>query len=393
MTRRFVRATAGSLLAAFLAGCVSSSLPPPAPPAPAGAIPNDEEQRLWARSAEEQARLDASGFRASLPEVETYLEGIVARLRPEALPQGAKFRVRILVDPTLNAFAYPNGVLYIHTALLARAENEAQIAAVLAHETAHATRRHGLLHQRQVRGATGFAATVTVGTFGLGGLLGGVGALAAVSGYSKDHEREADRVGFSHYVDAGYDPRAAVTMFQLLASEAKRRKEKEPFFFGSHPRLAERIASHEALVAALPPERRIAGSLDPEPYATVLRQILPLNADAALRAGDIEGALADVKRGLALDPASGPLRLVEADALRRRNTGDDTARALELYRDLVAARPDLPPAWRGLGLVSQRNNDLPAAAAAFRRYLELAPTATDHELVRSLLRQCDPSAP
>lgn len=393
MRRRADHALAGLALALLLPGCGSAPLAPPASATVAGALPADEEQRLWARSAEEQTRLDQSGFRADLPEVERYLEEIVARLRPESLPQGAAFDVRILVDPTLNAFAYPNGVLYVHTGLLARADNEAQLAAVLGHETAHATRRHGLQHQRQVRGATGFATTVTVGTLGLGGLLGGVGALAAVSGYAKDLEREADRVGFEHHLAAGYDPRETVAMFRLLAAEAKRAKVKEPFFFGSHPRLAERIANHEELIAALPPERRASGRIGADAYAEPLARILPLNAEAALQAGDIDGALADVRRGLALSPGSPALRLVEADALRRRRAGDDLVRARELYQTLVAEQPELAPAWRGLGLVAQRQNEAPAAAAAFRRYLELAPSAADHALVQSLLRQCEPSAP
>jgi predicted Zn-dependent protease len=392
------RAVRPLLVAGLLAGCASSSPPPTPDPGVAAraATPPaaaDEEARLWLRSAEEQARLDASGFRADLPEVEAYLEEIVARLRPAPLPHQTPFRVRVLVDPSLNAFAYPNGVIYLHTGLLARAENEAQIAAVLAHESAHATHRHGLLHQRQIRGATGFAATVTVGTLGLGALLGGVGALAAVSGYSKEHEREADRTGFALYVGAGYDPRAAVTMFELLSAEAKRAGVKEPFFFGSHPRLAERIANHRALIAKLPPERRSAGRLDAEAFAPVLRQTLPLNAEAALRAGDVEGALLDVARGLALDPGSPALRLVEADALRRRAKGDDRARALGRYRELVALAPDLAPAWRGLGLVEQAAGELSSAAAAYRRYLELSPGAPDHDLVLSLLRQCESSAP
>jgi predicted Zn-dependent protease len=393
MRRAFARACAWLTLGALLPGCVSRDLPPPAPRPTVASIPLDEEQRLWQRSLEEQARLDASGFRADLPEVERRLEAILKRLRPEPLPHGARLQVRVLVDPELNAFAYPNGVIYLHTGLLARAQNEAQLAAVLAHEAAHASRRHGLLHQRQVRGATGFAATLTVGTFGLGALLGGVGALAAVSGYSQEHEREADRVGFSHHVAAGYDPRATITMFELLSTEARRRKKKEPFFFGSHPRLAERIASHRALVAALPAARRGTGELGVESYAAILREVLPLNADAALRAGDIDGALMDVRAGLALQPGSPALRLVEADALRRRQQPGDDGRSLAAYRALVAEQPDLAPAWRGLGLVAQRLGQTPAAAEAYRRYLTLAPSAPDHELVHSLLRQCEPSAP
>jgi predicted Zn-dependent protease len=393
MRGALARAVAWLTLGALLPGCVSRDLPPPAPRLADAAFPADEEQRLWQRSLEEQARLDTSGFRADLPEVEQRLEAIIARLRPEPLPHDAKIQVRVLIDPDLNAFAYPNGVIYLHTGLLARAENEAQLAAVLAHEAAHASRRHGLLHQRQMRGATGFAATLTVGTLGLGALLGGVGALAAVSGYSKEHEREADRVGFSHHVAAGYDPRATITMFELLSAEARRRNKKEPFFFGSHPRLAERISSHRALVAALPADRRGTGELGVESYHAILRPILPLNAEAALRAGDLDGALMDVRRGLDLDPGSTKLLLVEADALRRRGKSGDDRRSLAAYRSLVAGHPGLAPAWRGLGLVAQRLGDLTTAAQAYRRYLEIDPSAADHELVRSLLHQCDPSAP
>lgn len=386
--------TAGTAVSLFFTGCGSHSLPPATHgPTVMGGIPADEEQRLWARATEEQDRLDKSGSRADLPEMERYLERIIARLNPDPLPYGARFQVRIIVNPTLNAFAYPNGILYVHTGLLARAETEAQIATILSHEIIHAVRRHGYLHQRQVRTTTDMAATFTVGTLGLGGLIGGIGALAAVSGYSKDIEREADRMGFDLYVKAGYDPATAVTIFQLLADEARRTKTKNSFFFGSHPRLEERIASYKTLIDGIPAGRRANAVLEFEPYAPHRLRILPLNAEAALQSGDIDGALMDVRSGLALSAGAPSLLLIEADCLRRRRTNDDLARARDIYRQLTADHPGIAPAWRGLGLVAERQGDRPAAATAYRRYLELAPGASDRELITALLLQCDSSTP
>lgn len=391
-TRARASACAALALAVLLAGC-GGTLPPPSPPVDATGIPADEEQRIWARSVEEQQKLDRSGLIADRPELNAYLEDVLARLNPRPLAGDTPFRVRVVVDPTLNAFAYPNGAIYIHTGLLARIEDEAQLATVLAHEAVHATHRHALAHQRQTRGATGFAATLTVGTLGLGGLLGGVGALAAISGYSKEHEREADSVGFAQLVAAGYDPAAAIEVFRLFAAEAKRAKKKEPYFFGSHPRLRERIASFESLVAALPPERRAGGERYAERYAAQIAPLLAANAEAALRAGDPEAALDSIRRGLALLPGSPDLRLVEADALRRRQTGDDLERAGDLFEFLSAEENAPAETWRGLGLVRQKQNNLAAAALAYRRYLELAPEAPDHAFIDSLLAQCTSPAP
>jgi predicted Zn-dependent protease len=392
--RTTVRASACATLAlaVLLAGC-GGTLPPPSPPVGATGIPADEEQRIWARSIEEQEKLDRSGLISNRPELDAYLEGVLARLNPPPLAGSTPFRVRVVIDPTLNAFAYPNGALYIHTGLLARIQDEAQLATVLAHEAVHATHRHALEHQRQMRGATGFAATLTVGTLGLGALLGGVGAPAAISGYSKENEREADTVGFDQLVAAGYDPAASIEVFQLFAAEARRAKIKEPYFFGSHPRLRERISSYEALIAALPTERRAGGERNAERYSAQIAPVLALNAEAALSAGDPEAAFDSIRRGLALLPDSTELRFIEAEALRRRQTGDDLGRAGELFQTL-SAQPDAPPkTWRGLGLVRQKQNRLADAAEAYRRYLELAPHAPDHAFIASLLAQCTSPAP
>src|SRR5687768_8329650 len=98
------RAVLALWAAVFLSGCETTIIAPHRGPA---ATLDVDESRLWMRGREEQSRLDASDFRVRLPEVEAYLDRIIARLHPEAVPGGGAFRVRVLVDPTLNAFAMP----------------------------------------------------------------------------------------------------------------------------------------------------------------------------------------------------------------------------------------------------------------------------------------------
>lgn len=352
-----------------------------------------DEKRVWARSAEEEARLDRSGLRPGLPEVERYLTAIVDQLHPGPLANGTRFRVRVLADPSLNAFALPNGALYVHTGLLARVENEAQIATVLAHEISHATHRHSLKGMRSLKNKTAVMSTISVGAggFGLGGsvasLLGAVGTLAAVSGYSQDLEREADAVGFDLLLRAGYDPRESVQIFRKLRAEAERKEQKEPFFFGSHPRLSERIGSYEDLIerSGMPGTTRIAAA---EYEAAALPAIVE-NADAALAAGDADFALDSALRALASRPRDPQLLFISAEARRKRAKQDDLQLAREILQDLTAQQPEFPDAHRGFGMILMKAGEKKEAAAAFRRYLALRPTAGDRGYVEQFIQQCD----
>lgn len=371
---------------AFLTGCETTNV---APATHTGAQLEEDEARLWLRVTEEVDKIERSGFVANLPEAEAYLNGVLARLRPGPLPGGGTLRVRIIVDPTLNAFALPNGSIYIHTGMLSRLENEAQLATVVAHELTHATHRHGLKGYRNLKNETAFLATLTVGTGGgVGGLLGAVGVLASVSGYSRDLERDADTTGFKLLTGAGYDPREAPSVFRTLLADSKRAKNKEPYFFGSHPRLQERIDSFDQLVNALPPAAR-AGATDSAPYEAMLPPVLAANSEAALRAGDFDFARDCAERLLKLRPGDPLGRLHLAEFHRKRNADGDAPAALRLYRELAAEHPDLPGAQRGLGLGLMKTGDKPAAATAFRRYLALQPVANDRGYIEAFLQQCE----
>ncbi|HEX2711755.1 MAG TPA: M48 family metalloprotease, partial [Candidatus Acidoferrales bacterium] len=80
-----------------------------------------------------------------------YLEKVGLALTPKKTPENVKWRFRVLRDPDVNAFALPNGSIYVNSGLLSRMENEAQLAGVLAHEITHVTNRHTYLQYHSVR--------------------------------------------------------------------------------------------------------------------------------------------------------------------------------------------------------------------------------------------------
>ena len=176
----------------------------------------EEEQMLWRRVQEEQDTINGSGVLYQDADIENYLNQIAKKLHTNSISPDISFQIKVVKDPNLNAFAFPNGVIYIHTGILARMDNEAQLAALLAHEMVHCTHRHSLRALRSIKGRTQ-AKTATVRK--LAQLLGITGSIASISGYTRELEIEADRVGLDLAVKANYDPREVLKLFELLKQE------------------------------------------------------------------------------------------------------------------------------------------------------------------------------
>jgi predicted Zn-dependent protease len=161
-------------------------------------------------------------------------------------------------DPTVNAFALPGGYLGIHTGLIALSNNRAEVAAVMAHELSHVTQRHisrsfGQQTKQQpllIAAMLLGAAAVTKSPDLANALLMG-GQAAAIQGqlnFSRDMEREADRVGFGVLTQAGFDGAGMVQMFELL-DKANRLNDFGNYpYLRSHPLTGERIADAQSRV-------------------------------------------------------------------------------------------------------------------------------------------------
>ncbi len=154
----------------------------------------EDEQQLWHRVQKEQEAINQSGFLYHEPELEKYLNRIAKKLLKHSIAPDFQIQIKVLKDPNLNAFAYPNGVIYIHTGILARMDNEAQLAALLAHEMTHCTHRHSLRVIRSIKDRPTYITAVqnTLAKISavqdVARLLGATGSMAAVSGYTSELE-------------------------------------------------------------------------------------------------------------------------------------------------------------------------------------------------------------
>lgn len=352
----------------------------------------EDERRLWNRGIEEAQRLDASGRLYEDAELVRYVNAIAAKLLPEELRgAGIKWGVRVIRNPYLNAFALPHGAIYVHTGILAQMDNEAQLAALLGHEMVHVTHRHPLQSFRTAQNTTNTLAvlgalSMPAGHFGaIVQLLGLVGGMASVSGYSRSMEREADARGFAMMVAAGYDPTEAPRLFDQLKRDREDRQVAEPFFFGSHPRLGERKESFEDLIAQNPTSRN--GFRGSDVFMEKIAAVLVENAMMDISLGRWEWAEEALQKFVTARPRDPEGLFHLAEVYRRRNEKNDQSRAEFYYDAAIKLDERFAPAYQSLGLLLIKRGDKIKAARSFEKYLELAPMAKDRGYVENYLSE------
>lgn len=405
------RAVALATLGAFLASCATTRLPPISASGSAF-TPEPDEIELWGDSrAEEETLLDKVAVYDD-PGLESYLAAIVARLNPPGMAANPELEleVRVIEDPSLNAFAYPHGSLYVHTGLLARMENEDQLATVLAHEMTHVENRHMLRYRRGAQnrqiaiGAVAVAASIWAASeeihqleHGHWGKAAGIGVLsdlviglglqlailAAVNGYGRELEVEADQGGFGKMRAAGYDLAQAPRVYEILQDDHGDGGQLEVFFFGSHPNLASRVDSARVWLGqnrdATPAGPIAAG----EAFARKLRAVVRDDARLNIEAGRLGIAEDELRRALALDANDPEVHYLYSlvHLARRQETPERRdqleAEALRSLERAVELGPEESLYWGELGDLADEEGDYRRACQAFERYLDLDPGAED----------------
>ena len=297
---------------------------------------SEDEQMLWRRAQEEQNAINGSGVLYQDAELENYLNLIVKKLQVNSTSPGISFQIKVVKDPNLNAFAFPNGVIYVHTGILARMDNEAQLAALLAHEMIHCTHRHTLRVLRSIKDRPAYFDAVRktlakmVMTRGLAQFLGITGSMAAISGYTRELETEADRVGLDLMVKANYDPREALKLFEHLRQEIEIEGFEEPYFFGTHPNVHQRIENvNNWLVAKY--RGKGTGLKNTKIFQSRISRLILDNARLDLRQGRFYIAQRTVKKYLITKPEDARAYYLLGEIFRQRDRQNDTSAALKNF--------------------------------------------------------------
>src|SRR6202049_1970490 len=170
------------------------------------------------------------------------------------------FTIKVIDSDVVNAFALPGGFFYVHSGLILRADSEAELAGVMAHEIAHVAARHGT--KNATKGEIAQMATIPLILLGPGGWAGyglyeGLNFAIPMSflKFSRDAEYEADYLGLQYMYAAGYDPNAFVTFFEKVEAEEKRQPGTVPKFFSTHPPTPERVVSIQKEIGNVLPAR------------------------------------------------------------------------------------------------------------------------------------------
>ena len=235
----------------------------------ASALQLDQEYRIgqaWVRMLRARANL------LDDPVVESYVEGLIARIAPASELQDKRLTLVLIDSAEINAFAAPGGIIGIHAGLIGAAKREDELASVIAHELAHLSQRHYAQQQAKAEQNTPLVLAGIIG----GILLAGVNAdagMAVYSGtlgasassqlaFSRSNETDADQTGMKTLVEAGFSASAMARMFARLQEANRFAGSELPEFLRTHPVTQNRISDASNRAQAMPEPPAYSDSLE-----------------------------------------------------------------------------------------------------------------------------------
>lgn len=369
------------------------------PPAVADGLPNLGDVSQSAFSPLEEQKL-GDAIMADIyrdpsfyddPEVTGYLNNLGYRL-VAAGPDGTlNFRFFVIRDGTLNAFALPGGYIGVHTGLIVASQSESELASVLAHEIGHVTQHHlarMIAGQQQTTLPTMAALALAV----LAARSNPEVSQAAIAtaqaasvqtqlNFSREHEREADRVGLQILAQARFDTRAMPAFFERMQRASRLYENNAPSYLRTHPLTTERIADIENRVAETP-YKQVRDSLDFQLVRAKLRALLTPPAQAVK---EFESYLQDKRYA-----SEAAQRYGLALALMRQEQFDRAETEMAALRKIAPPSPFIENLAAELKLAEGKPD---AAVAQYRAALRLFPQhkALVYGLAEALLKAGRPA--
>ena len=358
------------------------------------ATPGSDEDALRYAMSHAERDLQSSPQLVRDPALNAYVRGVACKV---ATNDCAELRVYIVEQPWFNAMMAPNGMLIVWTGALLRARNEAELAFVIGHEAGHYRAKHVIQQWRHSKNVSAWTSVFEVASTGAGAsVANGVGTLAsslAVSRFSREEERAADRMGFDAMVARGYDPQSAVELWARLLRESDAMADGKPSsIFSSHPPTRERLDDIRTELAAL---RTPGNERDASAYRVAIHPFLQHWLDAELARRQYAASILVVSELLADAPTEDKalLSFYLGEAYRRRANPSDRSEAARWYAQAITLQNPPAAAWREHGMALRDAGQRREAADALHRYLELAGDAPDRAFVEHDLAELQGRAP
>ena len=401
LSRRTILAGSGALAAGAVTGVAAARILPRdmVPLVGPGYRPTDrDEVGIWQRMERVEEEISGSNLLIKDERLNAYLRDLIGKVGG---PATRDMRIYLARIPDFNAVMFPTGFSVVFSGLLLRMRNEAQLAGVIAHESAHFLRKHQIRQWRDTRtksdllaigsmvaGIAGGAAGVNTGDLSR---LAEFGAILSLLRYNRTLEAEADAMGVKLLADAGYSPSAMHQTWQQLIGELdssaayrRRRRQRDWSLFSTHPAPESRMADLRVSAAEVTVPGRAYNDYRAR-YLEAIGGIRPMLVDDQIKLND-PGASQYIVETIAQDGWNGLLRFAEGEVWRLRNRAGDDARAAAGYAAAVRY-PDAPAdAWRWHGIMLQKAGRRAEARAAYQRYLTIAPNAPDAPFIRQQLQ-------
>ena len=344
------------------------------------------EGGLWLVMDKAEARLKTSGKVVPDPDLQSYVKDIACRL---ADGHCANLRTYVVRQPGFNASMAPNGFMSVWSGLILRCESEDQLAAVIGHEIAHYVRRHSVQRFEAMRDSITAAQLFGVVTSMVGvpiGSLALLGAYGQVQAYSRDHEREADAMGFMLMTEHGYDPNAAPQVWKNLVAEREAAGEDAPDpFFASHPPSEERMETLQELATA----SQITATVQSDHFEKLVARHRADWLEDEIDLGRYEEMQVLLDRLKESGQSPGIVWYYQGEVLRRDASVEDKSEAIAAIRRALTHADAPAVSYRSLGLLLERQGDVAGAQDAYEKYLAAAPDADDEAMIQFYIQNLE----
>jgi predicted Zn-dependent protease len=215
-------------------------------------------------------------------------------------------------------------------------------------------------------------------------MAGSFGVISSIYGYSRDLEEQADLFGLNRMYAAGYDPNEAPKLFSMTLRWLEINDIDEPFFFGTHPKLQDRINSYNHLLATQ--FKGLTGTVNALQYQAKIKGIILLNAALNIKAGRFKIAEQDIWTYIDRQNKSAEAYFLLGEICTQNETDTDTPKAIEFYSYAIDLDPNYPHPYRELGLIAFKEGRMDEAEKYFTAYLDLAPNAIDRGYIEENLK-------